>query len=166
MLDALAVITEVLSEHQDIRKHVKLAGDRVTDMEALFTLQKAYSGWTQSSIQALLEKQNQTQQAINFLEQGLKNHFAFEKEALSPLFGELLMSAILFEHSKIVEQMESAKAVLASTKLEGLGQQELLAKRSEIQQTIGDLCQIVEEHAGHEELILMMMRKALQESRK
>lgn len=164
MPDALAVITRVISEHHAIREHVKLAGDAVNDLEALSTLYRAQSRWSQSSIEALIEKQEQMQQTISFLEQGLKNHFAFEEKALLPLFGELLMKAILHEHHDIGRQIESAKTTLAIIKLEGLRQPDLLSKKSEIQQIINHLCQAVEEHASHEEIILSMMKTALEDS--
>lgn len=162
MLDALAVINKIIKEHHTIREHVRLAGDTVTDIEALFTLQRVQSGWTQSSTQALIGKQGQLQQAIGFLEQGLKNHFASEAEALPPLLGKLLMKAILVEHDDIGRQIKNTKTVLANAELEGLSQTELLAKKSEIQQAISNLRQSVEEHASHEEIILNMMRRALE----
>ena len=164
MLDALAVITRAISEHHAIRGHIKLAGDTVNDIEALFTLQRTQSGWSQTSITALIEKQNQLLQTISFLEQGLKNHFAFEEEALPPLFGELLMKAILHQHYEIGRQIETAKTTLANIKLEGTDQQELLSKRPVIQRNIDNLCRTVEEHASHEEIVLNMMKKALEES--
>jgi len=164
MPDALAVITKAISEHHAIRKHVKLAGDTVNDIEAFFALQRTQSGWSQTSITALIEKQDQLLQTISFLEQGLKNHFGFEEEALPPLFGELLMKAILREHREISGQIESTKTTLANIKLEGLDQRELFSKRSVIQQNINNLCQTVEEHAQHEEIILNMMKKALEEN--
>src|SRR4030042_2580336 len=85
MPDVLAVITRIISEHHAIREHVKLAGDTVNDIEALFTLQRTQSGWSQTSITALIEKQNRLLQTISFLEQGLKNHFGFEEKALPSL---------------------------------------------------------------------------------
>jgi hypothetical protein len=165
MPDALAVITRVISEHHAIREHVKLAGDTVNDIEALITLQRANAQWTQSSIAALAEKQNRMRQVISFLEQGLKNHFAFEEKALPPLFGNLLMKAIMHEHHEISRQIEHAKTTLTDIKLEGLEQRELLSKKSQIQKTISSICQEVEEHAYHEETILNMMKKALEEDK-
>lgn len=163
MPDASAVITRAISEHHIIRGHVKLAGDTVNDIEALITLQRAHAGWTQSSIDALMEKQNRMQQAIYFLEQGLKNHFAFEEKSLLPLFGELLAKAILREHHEISRQIDGAKATLANVKLEGLEQPELLSKKSQIQEAINGISQAVEEHAHHEEIVLNMMKKALED---
>ncbi len=164
MPDALAVIRRAISEHHAIREHIKLAGDTVNDIEALITLQRANAQWTQSSIGALTEKQNRMQQAISFLEQGLKNHFAFEEEALPPLFGELLMKAILHEHHEISRQIKRAKTTLSNIKLEGLEPRKLLSKKSQIQRTINRICQTVEEHAHHEEIILNMMKKALEKN--
>ena len=164
MPDALTVITRAISEHHAIKGHVKLAGDTVNDIEALFTLQRTQSGWSQTSITALTEKQNQILQTISFLEQGLKNHFGFEEGALPPLFGELIMRAILREHREISGQIESNKTTLANIKLEGLDQRELSSKKSVIQQNINNLYQTVEEHLQHEETVLNMMKKALEEN--
>ncbi|MFW6105640.1 MAG: hemerythrin domain-containing protein [Chloroflexota bacterium] len=164
MPDNLAVVTRVITEHHAIRKHVKLAGDTVNDIEALFALQKTQSGWSQTSIMALIEKQDQLLKAISFLEQGLKNHFGFEEEALLPLLGGLLAKAILREHNQISRQINEAKTAVASMKLEGLEQHELLSKKSVIQQDINSLRQTVEEHAQHEEVVLNMMKKALEEN--
>lgn len=165
MSDVSAVITRVISEHQNIREHVKLAGDTVNDIETLLTLQKEQAGWSQSSIAELTEKQDRMQQAISFLEQGLKNHFAFEEKDVLPLFGKLLARAILHEHHEILRQIESAKTTLANMKLEGLEQQDLLSNKSQIQETVSHLGHAVEEHAHHEEIVLNMMKKALEENR-
>jgi hypothetical protein len=162
MSDALAVITRVIAEHYTIREHVKLAGDTVNDIEALATLRKAHSGWTQSSTQTLIEKQKQAQQAISSLEQGLKNHFAYEETALPPLFGEILTRVLIHEHREISRQIEKAKTMLVDTKLEGLDQKTLLSKKSGILGIISHLCQAVEEHASREEIILNMIKKTLE----
>ena len=162
MPDALAVVTKVISEHHAIRGHIKLAGDTVNDIEALFALQRTQSGWSQTSITALIEKRDQLLQTISFLEEGLKNHFDFEEKALPPLFGKLLMKAILYEHHEISRQIRSAKTTLANIKLEGLDQRELFSKKSVIQQNIHNLRQTVEDHAQHEETILNMLKKALE----
>ncbi len=164
MSDALAAITRVISEHHVIRGHIKLAGDTVNDIEALITLRRADAQWTQSPIGALTEKQSQMQQATSFLEQGLKNHFAFEEKALPPLLGDLLMKAILHEHHEISRQIDTAKTTLSSIKLEGLEQQELLSQKSGVQGIINNLRQTVEKHMRHEEIILNMMKKALAEN--
>ena len=162
MPDTSAVITKVISEHHAIRGHIKLVGDTVNDIEALVTLERAHAEWTQSSITALIEKQNRMQQAMSLLEQGLKNHFAFEEDALLPLLSELLAKAIVHEHHGISRQIDGAKTMLANMKLERAEQRELLSQKSEAQGIINHLCQSVEEHTQHEETIMNMMKKALQ----
>ena len=164
MSDALAVITRVIAEHRVIRERIRLTGEAVNDIEALTTLQRAHAQWTQSSITAMVEKQNQMLQAISFMEEGLKNHFGYEEKYLPPLFGEILMKALLYEHHQISRQLKDAKATLMDIKLEGLEQRELLSKKSQIQQTTSGISQTIEEHAGHEEIILNMMRRALEEA--
>ena len=164
MVDALAVVTKIVTEHRAIREHVKLAGDTVNDIEAIFTLQRTQSDWSQTSTTALIEKRDQLLQATSFLEEGLKNHFDFEEGALPPLLGKLLMKAIVHEHHGISGQIASAKATLANIEFEGLSQRELLSKRSAIQQNINSLGHIVEEHMQHEDAILNMMKKALEKN--
>jgi DNA-binding transcriptional regulator YhcF (GntR family) len=78
------------------------------------------------------------------------------------LFGELLMRALLLEHQGIKKQIDEAKSLVAKTKLEGLSQKELLSKKSQIQQKVENILQLVEEHAVREETILKMLKKALE----
>jgi hypothetical protein len=161
MADLVTVINKAIAEHYDVKENLKLAGQSITDIDALFMLRKAYAGWSQSSVQELSEKQKQLAQAINALEQGLKRHFTFEEESLPPLFGEILMKALRHEHHEIVGQIEEAKKTLSDFKTHGRDQQELLSWKSRMQETIGHLLQTIEEHAIHEEIILKMIKKAL-----
>lgn len=162
MPDNLAIVLRIIAEHHAIRQHVRLVGDSVNDMEALFNLQKAHSGWAQSSVGTVAEKQRQLGQLIVSLEEGLKNHFFYEEKYLPPILGEILMKALLLEHHDINKDIERAKAAVADTKLEGLPQNELLAKKTELQQMISNICQTVEHHASDEELILKMVKRALE----
>lgn len=164
MTDALATITKIVSEHHAIRGHIKLAGDTVNDMEALFALQRTQSGWGQTSINALVEKRDRLLQAVNFLEEGLRNHFDFEEKALPPLVGELLMKAVLHEHHRISGQVGSAKAILASIEVQRSDERELSQNKAAMQQSIDSLRQTIEEHAQHEEVILTMMKKVLEQN--
>ena len=109
MADNLAIIKRVIEEHLTIRGHVKLVGDSVTDLEALFALQKARPNWVLSQLEALSERQKKLQQTLSFLDEGLKNHFGFEEKVLPPLFGELLMRALIFEHREMGKEISEAK---------------------------------------------------------
>ncbi|OGO02744.1 MAG: hypothetical protein A2Y91_01875 [Chloroflexi bacterium RBG_13_54_8] len=161
MADDLATIRKVIAAHHAVRRDVKSVGDSVSDLEALFSLQQSQSGWAQGSIETLSKKREQLMQTIRLLGDGLKNHFAQEEKLLPPLFGEGLMKALLLEHRDIRKKLEEAEAMLTSTTLEGLSQEELLYKKARFQQMISNTCQMVEEHAGHEELILRMLERGL-----
>jgi len=164
MGDASTVVERIISEHHAIRGHIKLAGDTVNDIEALFTLQRTQAGWSHTSVTALIEGRDRLLRAISLLEEGLRNHFGFEEEALPALFGEFLMKAVLHEHHEISKQIAGAKTTLAGIELERLEQRELLSKKSMIQQNMDSLSQTIEEHAQHEEIILDMVKKALKEN--
>ncbi len=162
MVDNLTIIHRVIEEHRVIRTHVKLVGDSMNDMEAFLSLQKVHAGWTQSSKEGMLEKQEKLQQTLSSLSEGLNNHFGFEEKTLPPLFGELLMQALIFEHREIMNKLNEAKSMVFDTRLEGLDQKELLAKKWDIQQVVGSLPQVIEGHARKEETILNMMKKAME----
>jgi hypothetical protein len=162
MADNLKIVDRVIKEHHTIRGHVKLVGDSVSDLEALFSLQKARPDWILSSTEALSEKQDKLQQTISALDEGLKNHFSFEEKLLPPLFGEFLMQALILEHSEIKKRIDETESLLTNTKLEGLSRRELLSQKAQIQQKVEGILQLVEEHAGKEETILKMLKKALE----
>ena len=79
------------------------------------------------------------------------------------MLGELLMRALKIEHTEISQKIAEAKSILANTKLEGLSREDLILKQSDIREMVDSICQIVEEHAGKEEVILEMLQKALEE---
>ena len=157
MPDALEAITSVISEHRNIREHVKLAGDTMNDIDALFTLEttKRKAAWSATSVTELIKKRDQLLQTINLLEDDLKNHFSYEEETLPLVFGELLMKPVLHEHHEILGQIEDAKVTLIN--LGRTDQNELPSKRTMLLQSVNNLCQIVEDHAHNEETILNMM---------
>ena len=162
MQDKLVIIKRIIDEHQTIKEHLKLVGDSVSDQEALTTLHKAHADFIPGRLEVASEKQSKLQQAMSFLEEGLKNHFAFEEKALPPLLGELLMQALVLEHGEITKEIDEAISTVANTRLEGLSREELLSKESDMQQMIDGICRLVEEHATKEEAVMEWLRKALE----
>ena len=163
MEDNLAIINRIIEWHQAIRGHVKLVGDSMSDQEALSALEKTRSDWIPGRLEILSEKQERLQQTMGFLDEGLKNHFNYEEEALPPLLGELFMRALILDHREIKKEIDEAKRIVAETRLEGLSREELLSRESHIEQMINNICQLVEEHATKEEIILEMLQRALGE---
>ncbi len=164
MPDALEIITRVISEHRKITDHTKLTAGTMNDIDALFTLEttKRKAAWSATSVTELIKKRDQLLQTIDLLEDGLKNHFGYEEEALPLVFGELLMKPILHEHHEILGQIENAKTTLIN--LERLDRDELFSKRTAVLQSVNNLCQTVEDHAHHEETALNAMRKVIEEN--
>ncbi len=163
MEDYLAIIKRLIEWHQTIREHVKLGGDSISDREALTSLEKVRADWVPGRPELLAKTQKKLQQAISSLDEGLKNHFAYEEEVLPPLLGELFMRALVLDHREIMKEINEAKSIATETRLEGLSREELLSKESYVQQTISSMCHLVEEHLTREETILEMLRRALEE---
>ena len=163
MLDNLAIIGRIRDAHQTLRGHMKLVGDSISDQEALSSLRGARADWIPGRLEILAEKQKKLQQTLSFLDEGLKNHFAFEEQVLPPLLGELFMRALILDHQEINKQIDEAKSVAADVKLEGLSREELLSKESHIQRVINSISHQVEDHTTREEIILEMVERALQE---
>jgi len=162
MQDKLALIKRIIDEHQNIKQHVKLVGDSVSDQEALNILHKEHSDFIPGRLEVISEKWKRLQQTMAFLEDGLKNHFAFEEKVLPPLLGELLMQALALEHREIIAEIEDDKSIVANISLEGLSREELLEKEAHIEQVIDTLLQLIEGHAAREETVLGMIRSALE----
>ena len=162
MTDSLAMINRITEAHNTIRGNIKLVGDSVTDLEALFTLQKTDAGWGLSSMETLEENKGKLLQTLSALDEGLRNHFKLEEHALPPILGEILMLALALDHKEIGKLLNDAKTMVANAKLEGLSQEKLLNKKSEIQRSVTNILQKVEEHARKEEIVLKMAQKALE----
>lgn len=164
MLDNLAIISRIKDEHQNLQGHVKLAGDSISDQEAIASLRGAHTDWIPGRLEILAEKQKKLQRTLSFLDEGLRNHFAFEEEVLPPLLGELFMRALILDHREIVKQIDEAKSIAADTKLEGSKREELLSKESHIQRLIDGISHLVQDHATKEETLLEMLERALREN--
>jgi len=163
VLDNLAIISRLKDEHQSLRRHVKLVGDSISDQEALSSLKRERADWIPGRLDILAEKQKRLQKALSFLDEGLRNHFAFEEKVLPPLLGELFVRALILDHREIIKEIDEAKSKAANIKLEGLSREELVSEESSIQQVIDSISHLVEDHATREEVILEMVERALQE---
>ena len=161
MPEPIEIIDEAIKEHHEIKENVPLTGAAITDVEALFLLSRAYAGWSQATTRELPAKQEQLLQTLTAVERGLKHHWSTEEKVLPSLFGEVLMKAFIFEHNEIAEQLDIAKSAISGTKLKGLPQTEMLARKTVLQSTINQVMEAIEEHNRHEETIFTMIKKTL-----
>jgi hypothetical protein len=116
-------------------------------------------------LEALAEKQDKLKETLNLMAEGLDRHFLFEEKDLPPIFGEILMQALLLEHRQIRQKLAETKSTVVDTRLAGLDQKDMLAQRTRIQHVVGDIRHVIEEHASREEVILQMLERALVEGR-
>ncbi|MBI4304204.1 MAG: hemerythrin domain-containing protein [Chloroflexi bacterium] len=161
--DYLAIVLRVIEEHHTIRGNIKLVGDSVNDLEAMFNLQNVYASWTQSSIDALAQKRDKLLQTFSVLDAGLRRHFFYEEKYLPPIFGEILIKALIMDHHEILRKIDEANVMTSGTSFEGLAQEELLAKKTQFQQALIGICKLNEDHLSREEVILGMTKRALEE---
>lgn len=164
MEDYRTMFNKIKDEHVKIRGNIKLVGDSINDQEALRSLRKSRADRSPGRVEILSEKQRRLQQTLAALDHGLKNHFDIEVRYLPPFIGELFMRALFSEHREIEKQIDEAKLIAFNIELEGLNQDELLSKETQIHQIVDGLCHTIEEHSSKEEILLGMLEKGLRES--
>jgi len=162
MPDELAIINRVIEEHRKFRQYLKLAGDSLTDREAIASLQKARTDWVPGRLEIMAEKQKKIQQTVSALGEGLMRHFSYEEKYLPPILGKLLTQALLIEHREIRTELDDVKNVVSGTRLEGLNREQSLIEELKMQDVINNLGQAIDEHAHREEIMLEMLQRALQ----
>ena len=167
MVDPLATLNKIRDEHLNIRRHLKLAGDSVGDVEATSSLQRARAEWVPGRTGISDETKEKLNKAITGLAEGLKNHFAFEERTFPALLGENFVHAILLDHAEIMKILEEGEAVVAGAEVEdGCSREELIARETQLHQVISNICHLIEEHASREEVILDMLKRALEDKNK
>lgn len=166
MPDDLEVVNKIIEEHRNIRTNVKLVGDTVSDPEGLLRLEQARPDWMLGTPGQLAEKQTRLGQTLNYLYDGLQNHFKLEEKWLPDLLGVLVMEALALEHVQIKADIETIRGILAKANLEEMSHEERLNFKWTIEPKIEEIRRTLETHAGKEETILSMVKKALEARRK
>jgi len=162
-LDKLEIIQKILEEHLSFRENIKLAGDSVSDPEALSSLTQARNDWMPGKPGDTPAKQEHLHGTLRYLEEGLRNHFALEEELLPPILGGVLMRGLMLDHRSISAEIAKAISAIGDTELEGLSRDRLLAAQAQVKQLIGNIGQIVERHASDEEALLRFAEMAIRE---
>jgi hypothetical protein len=161
MADRLAIVTRIVNDHQDVGTNLKLLGDSVSDLEGLVSLERVKPDWMLSPAELLSDKRDQLLQTVNFLREGLENHFSFEEENLPPILGDTVMHGLMLEHEDIKKALDSLQSTLDNTQITALTSEQLLAVKWNIRQKIEDLRELIEGHAGKEDVFLQTVKRAL-----
>ncbi len=162
MTDKLEIIRHIIEFHHTIRERVKLVGGSISDLEALFSLRGEYAGWSRSSLDELVKKQNELKETFDLLEDGLKKHFAYEEENLPEILGEALFAGLLLQHNNLRNEITAAKSTLFNSDIKNASRDEIIILKSRLQQTMDSLSQRIESHASGEEIVLNWAREGLE----
>jgi len=166
MSGELEIVNKIIDEHRTIRTHMKLVGDTVSDPEGLLKLEQARPDWMLGAPEQLGEKQTRLGQNLNYLFEGLQNHFALEEKWLPDLLGGLMMEALILEHVEIKATIDAIRSAVSGINLEQMTHEQRLSFKWSMQQKMEDMRQLLENHAGKEETILSMVKKAIEARRK
>jgi hypothetical protein len=112
------VIDNLLHEHEAIRAQMKLVKSLV-------------DGWNDNNIKETHEfdskgshelnrRKLNLQQAVSYLDEGLRQHHLYEKEILPYLIGNPMMDAILTERETMMKRLEEINYLLLHIPSEGL----------------------------------------------
>ena len=135
----------------------------MSDAEAIASLKKGRTDWHPGHPDVLAEKWKRLERTLGFLEEGLRNHFAFEEEHLTPLLGQVFMRALVLDHEEIRTEIQAVKTAIAGMEIAGLSREELLQKESQIRGLVDRLRSQIEVHATREDIILAMLERALRQ---
>jgi hypothetical protein len=163
MADQLAIVARLMDDHHKVRTNLKLVGDSVSDLEGLISLERVKPDWMLAPSELLAEKHDKLLQTVSSLREGLENHFSYEEECLPPIFGDLIMHALMLEHADIRKALDGLQATLKNTKLAGLTSEQLMTAKWNIQQKIEDLRHLIEGHATKEDVLIQMAQRALED---
>lgn len=163
MTDSVVTINTVISEHHATRLHVRLAGDSISDEEAVATLKGARTDWIPGRHAAPALRQRKLEQTLCYVGEGLRNHFATEEAMLPLLLDQVLTRAIELDHRRILDRMDETLAAVADLDLQAPDRESLLETESKVQQWIDHVCHLIEDHATKEDIVLDMMLRALRE---
>ncbi len=161
MVDERKLIARLLDQHRSVESQAKRVLGSLADHEARASLEKARVDWTPGRFGSLQERRERLREELATLEAGLKKHFRLEEKSLPSLLGVLLVRAFALQHREILREIEESRSMLSEAKLEGLERDALLVEESRVQQRIGVVLRLVEEHAANEELLLGMIGAVL-----
>lgn len=130
------------------------------DLETLSRLQTERFDLSQTSVQALAEKRQALGDIIETLWSRLKLHFAYEEEHLPDVLGPVLSKALLVEHEEIAREFDHVRIVLDESDFSKVPQSEILEMKANLGTAIGRLCQMIEEHAKNEDVLVKLVKKA------
>jgi hypothetical protein len=163
MLEKLTTLSQIIEEHTLLRRRLKLAGDTVSDEEALIDLAESNHGWQTKGKEDLIAKQQDLVRTLAMLKEGMGNHFKFEEERLPGVIGEFMTRAIAIEHRDLRREMEDAVATVSAVDFNTLPEKDAPGEVRRLREIINLLREAIEKHAGDEQVVIKLAQKVLDE---
>lgn len=156
MYDRQVTVEGLLAEHVAIRGQLKLVHDLTQEWDTIFTARKDILQ-IEERLKFVAVKRGSLEQALGYLEDGLKNHHLHEEQVLPGLVGNLLWKAIYAEHQETVERFEKINSGIINNSIE-----DFLREGIQTMQSIDDLWRFASLHSSREDGMLLFLKKALE----
>jgi hypothetical protein len=151
------ILINLLAEHEVIREQLQRAGEAIGDwqkiMESEITHKKG------APMELLSDKQWKLVQAIDFLEEGLFNHYQREQKEIDPFVG-LLANPLRIEADEIQKELRRIKLLLTDTNLKSSSGAELAEKYYEAKKDVEITYRRIYDHSMVDDYILRLLLKA------
>lgn len=140
----------MMDEHQAIRAHIEfLRRAREIDPSLL------------AKSQDVAGAERNLQLALSFLAEGIQRHYSHEEQVMPPLFGELLMKAIIVEHRQIQAQLDRVTSLINDAVQKAGLQQNISSENQAIRLIIEEVCQKIETHGLIEDAIFTLLKNVV-----
>ncbi len=162
MRDILALIKQIREAHQVIVTNLTATGSALSDRSALLGLGRQQAAWTPGSFGDMEAGRQRLLDVFDRLKQGLDGHFKLEERAFPPLFGELMMRGLLAEHNDIRSELTQARDLIRQMDFSGLSHEAATQRQSDVQQALGALAMLIQDHATSEEAVLDLLQRGVE----
>lgn len=152
MQDTLNIIDNLIQEHEAIKGHMKSVSALTEDWRGMEW--DASTDLNHEQLQALNGKCFNLKQTMDYLDEGLKNHWTHEDNVLAELIGNPLMKSIKIEHDEIKKQVREINLII-----DKCTPREFLANRAYLMHIISYLGESIREHEIKEDTILQLLKK-------
>ena len=162
MKDKLALIKEICDAHQVIMGNLTATDAALSDQSVLLGLDRQRAAWTPGSFGDLEAGKQRLLEVFDRLERGLDGHFKLEEKAFPPLFGELMLRGLLVEHAEIRTELAETRAMIECIDFTGQDREAAIQRQADIQQALGALAMLIQDHATSEEAILNLLQRGIE----
>ncbi|MFC2012748.1 hemerythrin domain-containing protein [Chloroflexota bacterium] len=170
MNEILALIDQIIEEHEWILPRVKTLQEMASDPEAIDALEEAGADFMPARINVVGQELQNMLELLEKVSQGLKAHFDREEKGLLAAFekqGRMVfvsaLRVLLSEHKEIKDRLARLKADAAELVGGSLSREVWEGKAYGLRAYLSHTCKLLREHAKSEQKLLLKMAEDLKE---